>query len=121
MTARRWSGPATRTLLGALLLTACAPDARAPRDGQAPAAATASPATASPATASPATAAADSAGATEPSWCTQLPRPVNQRLRQVDVGSPWFTVYEADRGVYAIVEPRQFQETIAYLIVGAHS
>jgi glyoxylase-like metal-dependent hydrolase (beta-lactamase superfamily II) len=107
---------ATRTLLGALLLTACAPDTRAPRDGQAPAAATASPATASPATA-----ATDSAAATEPSWCTQVPRPVNQRLRQVDVGSPWFTVYEADRGVYAIVEPRQFQETIAYLIVGAQS
>ena len=57
----------------------------------------------------------------EPSWCTQVPRPANERLPRVDVGSPWFTVYQADTGVYAIVEAQQFQETISYLIVGTRS
>lgn len=66
-------------------------------------------------------AANDSAPRVEPSWCTEIPRAANAALRRVDVASDWFAVYEADSGVYAIVEPGQFQEVISYLIVGARS
>jgi len=36
----------------------------------------------------------------------------------VKVSSDWFEVSRAAEGVYAIAEPRQFQEAISYLIVG---
>ncbi|MBI3792905.1 MAG: MBL fold metallo-hydrolase [Gemmatimonadetes bacterium] len=52
------------------------------------------------------------------SWCDEVPRPANAALPAVDVGSAWFSVYQAAPGVFAIVEPRQFQEAISYLIVG---
>ena len=51
-------------------------------------------------------------------WCDALPRPANAALETVDVGSDWYTVYRVEPGVFAIVEPRQFQEAISYLIVG---
>lgn len=51
-------------------------------------------------------------------WCDALPRPANASLETVDVGSDWYTVYRVEPGVFALVEPRQFQEAISYLIVG---
>lgn len=98
---------------GLLVLAACAPDEGTARQ-QVPAGNVTPP---------PASVAAAVPGDSqpEPSWCTQLPRPANEQLPRVDVGSPWFRVYQADRGVYAIAEPQQFQETISYLIVGTRS
>ncbi len=52
------------------------------------------------------------------SWCASLPRPANAALERVDVTSDWFTVYRVEPDVYALVETRQFQEAISYLIVG---
>ncbi len=52
------------------------------------------------------------------SWCASLPRPANAALERVDVNSDWFTVYRVEPDVYALVETRQFQEAISYLIVG---
>lgn len=51
-------------------------------------------------------------------WCAQVPRPENTAFPTVDGGSTWFDVYRVELGVFAIVEPRQFQEAIAYLITG---
>jgi glyoxylase-like metal-dependent hydrolase (beta-lactamase superfamily II) len=53
-----------------------------------------------------------------PRWCDRLPRPANAALRLIPTRSDWFQVYEADAGVYALLEPFQFQEAISYLIVG---
>ncbi len=52
------------------------------------------------------------------SWCDLLPRPANAALERVRVHSDWFEVYRVADGVLALVEPRQFQEVISYLIVG---
>ena len=54
----------------------------------------------------------------ETRWCDLLPRAANAALRRVKVSSEWFEVYQASEGVFALVEPRQFQEAISYLIVG---
>lgn len=51
-------------------------------------------------------------------WCDLLPRPANAALPRVKVSSEWFEVYQAALGVFALVEPQQFQEAISYLIVG---
>lgn len=51
-------------------------------------------------------------------WCAKLPRPANAALPAVSVKSDWFTVYRAADGVYAIVDAQQWEEVIAYLIVG---
>ncbi len=53
------------------------------------------------------------------SWCDALPRPANAALERVDVGSDWFTVYRVEPDIYALVETRQYQEAISYLIVGS--
>jgi glyoxylase-like metal-dependent hydrolase (beta-lactamase superfamily II) len=53
-----------------------------------------------------------------PAWCAKLPRPSNATLPRVSVPSDWFEVYRVDPDVYAIYEPRQWQEVISYLIVG---
>ena len=52
-------------------------------------------------------------------WCAKLPRPANAALESVPVKSDWFVVYRAADGVFAIVEPYQWQEAISYLIVGS--
>src|SRR5262245_58261721 len=52
-------------------------------------------------------------------WCDLLPRPANAALERVDVDSDWFEVYRVADGVFAFVEPLQFQEAISYLILGA--
>jgi glyoxylase-like metal-dependent hydrolase (beta-lactamase superfamily II) len=51
-------------------------------------------------------------------WCDELPRPANAALPPGPVDHPWFQVYMAAPGVYALVEPWQFQEVISYLVLG---
>ena len=53
-----------------------------------------------------------------PEWCRALPRPEYKTIERVNVSDPWFEVYKPARGVYAIYEPHQAEETISYLIVG---
>jgi len=53
-----------------------------------------------------------------PAWCAKLPRPAYASLPRVSVPSDWFEVYRVDPDVYAIYEPRQWQEVISYLVVG---
>jgi glyoxylase-like metal-dependent hydrolase (beta-lactamase superfamily II) len=53
-----------------------------------------------------------------PDWCRALPRPEYKALERVPVGNPWFEVYKAAPAIFAIYEPHQAEETIAYLIVG---
>jgi glyoxylase-like metal-dependent hydrolase (beta-lactamase superfamily II) len=60
---------------------------------------------------------ASTAGA-PPAWCAKLPRPQYAQLDRVPVASDWFEVYRVDPNVYAIYEPRQWQEVISYLVVG---
>lgn len=52
-------------------------------------------------------------------WCSALPRATNAAFATVDVGSTWFDVRPVEPGVFAINQPQQFQEAIAYLIVGS--
>lgn len=53
-----------------------------------------------------------------PDWCKQLPRPQYKALERVERGDPWFEVYRIRPGVFAIYEPRQWEEVISYLILG---
>lgn len=53
------------------------------------------------------------------SWCGSVPRPVNAAFASVDVASDWFDVRRVEPGIFAINQPRQAQEAIAYLIVGS--
>lgn len=66
----------------------------------------------------PALAAAQSAEPIPPDWCQALPRPEYKTLERVTVSDPWFEVYRMAPQVFAIYEPHQAEETIAYLIVG---
>ncbi len=52
-------------------------------------------------------------------WCSRLPRALYAELDRVDVESDWFEVWEAGDGVLAIYEPKQWQEVISYLVLGA--
>jgi len=54
----------------------------------------------------------------KPEWCRALPRPEYKSLERVLASDPWFEVYKVAPGVFAIYEPRQFEEVISYLIVG---
>jgi len=51
-------------------------------------------------------------------WCDQLPREANLAAERIDVETDWFEVREAADGVFALMEPDQFQEVISYLVVG---
>jgi glyoxylase-like metal-dependent hydrolase (beta-lactamase superfamily II) len=53
-----------------------------------------------------------------PEWCRALPRPEYKTLERVPVTDIWFEVYKPAANVFAIYEPHQAEETIAYLIVG---
>lgn len=53
-----------------------------------------------------------------PEWCQQLPRPEYAKLDRVLPDEPWFQVYRIRPGVYALYEPKQFEEVISYLILG---
>jgi glyoxylase-like metal-dependent hydrolase (beta-lactamase superfamily II) len=55
-----------------------------------------------------------------PEWCRALPRPEYKALERVTVSDPWFEVYKPAKGVYAIYEPHQSEETIGYLILGGN-
>lgn len=61
---------------------------------------------------------APAAAGASASWCSQIPRKANAALERAPVSTNWFTVYHVADGVFALVEPNQFQETISYLIVG---
>ena len=50
-------------------------------------------------------------------WCEQPLRQAFSKLEEVKTSSNWFKVYKASSGVFAIVEPYNFQEVISYLIV----
>jgi len=54
----------------------------------------------------------------KPEWCKALPRPEYRTLERVAVSDPWFEVYKVAADTYAIYEPHQSEETIAYLILG---
>jgi glyoxylase-like metal-dependent hydrolase (beta-lactamase superfamily II) len=58
------------------------------------------------------------AAAEIPEWCRALPRPEYKSLERVAASNPWFEVYKVAPQVFAIYEPHQSEETIAYLIVG---
>ncbi len=53
-----------------------------------------------------------------PEWCRQLPRPEYGKLERVLSNEPWFEIYRIRPGVFAIYEPKQFEEVISYLILG---
>ncbi|HUI39280.1 MAG TPA: MBL fold metallo-hydrolase, partial [Candidatus Nitrosotalea sp.] len=53
-----------------------------------------------------------------PDWCRQIPRPEYKLLARVHRSEPWFEIYRVSPGVFAIYEPRQFEEVISYLILG---
>jgi glyoxylase-like metal-dependent hydrolase (beta-lactamase superfamily II) len=54
-----------------------------------------------------------------PAWCKALPRPEYRNLERVPLKDTWFEVYRIVPGVFAIYEPHQSEETIAYLILGS--
>src|ERR1700759_3928881 len=52
-------------------------------------------------------------------WCKSLPRAEYKALERVQVaGETWFEVYKVAPNTFAIYEPHQSEETIAYLISG---
>ena len=53
------------------------------------------------------------------SWPDGLPRPGNQRLESLGSISPWFEVYLAGEGTFALLEPNHYEEVISYLILGS--
>jgi glyoxylase-like metal-dependent hydrolase (beta-lactamase superfamily II) len=63
-------------------------------------------------------ASAASAEAEKPDWCKALPRAEYKTLERVLVSDPWFEVYKVAPDTFAIYEPHQAEETIAYLILG---
>jgi hypothetical protein len=48
-----------------------------------------------------------------PEWCRQLPRPEYGKLERVLSDEPWFEIYRIRPGVFAIYEPKQFEEVIS--------
>lgn len=60
---------------------------------------------------------AASVGAT-PAFCAEIPRPGWAAFEKHAASNAWFEVYQLDDDLYAIAEPRQWQEVISYLIVG---
>jgi glyoxylase-like metal-dependent hydrolase (beta-lactamase superfamily II) len=54
-----------------------------------------------------------------PSWCRELPRAQYKSLQREHVQDNWFEVYQVARGVFAIYEPHQSEETIGYLMLGS--
>mgnify|MGYP001161415413 FL=1 len=53
-----------------------------------------------------------------PPWWSALPRPQWSKLEPVPQNQAWFEVYRVTEGVFAIYEPRHFEEVISYLILG---
>ncbi|MFM7274486.1 MAG: hypothetical protein ACKO4A_11625, partial [Gammaproteobacteria bacterium] len=73
-----------------------------------------------PTTAPPAASATPPAIASLQGWCARVPRATNTALAPAPIASDWFQIVEAAKGVYAFIEPYQFQEAISYLIIGSH-
>lgn len=57
--------------------------------------------------------------ASTPAWCGQY-RAAFAHLERVPSPDPWFEVYKVAPDTFAIYEPRQSEEAISYLIVGAN-
>ena len=55
----------------------------------------------------------DSLNIISDSWCKDLPRAIYTGLERVPVSSDWFLVYKLENDVFAIYEPRQWQEVIS--------
>jgi glyoxylase-like metal-dependent hydrolase (beta-lactamase superfamily II) len=53
-----------------------------------------------------------------PEWCRQLPRPEYKALERILPDESWFEIYRIRPGVFALYEPKQFEEVISYLILG---
>ncbi|MFX1251653.1 MAG: MBL fold metallo-hydrolase [Promethearchaeota archaeon] len=51
-------------------------------------------------------------------WPDILPRPANQKLKQLKSVSSWFEVYQVTSHTFAIVEPNHIEEVISYLALG---
>lgn len=51
-------------------------------------------------------------------WCDELPRAEYASLRRVGVNSDWFEVWDVGKGVFALYEPKQWQEKVSYLVLG---
>ena len=51
-------------------------------------------------------------------WCGKPLRPELKSLKEIKTKRKWFKVYSAGDGVYAIMEPYNYQEVISYLILG---
>ncbi len=56
--------------------------------------------------------------AKQPDWCSDGPDAKFKTLHRVPLADSWFAVYDLPGAVFAIVEPRQSEGTISYLIVG---
>jgi len=55
----------------------------------------------------------------QPAWCGEN-RAAFAHLKRVPSSDPWFEVYKVAPNTFAIYEPRQSEEVISYLIVGAN-
>ena len=51
-------------------------------------------------------------------WCDKALRPELLKLKEIKTSRPWFKVYDVGNDVFAIDEPYNYEETIAYLIIG---
>lgn len=54
-------------------------------------------------------------------WTKALPRPYYSTYEKAAVEDDWFDVYRLPHEVYAITEPRHFQEVTSFLILGSQS
>ncbi len=61
---------------------------------------------------------ANPSDASASSWCAAIPRRENKAFERVRVPGDWYTVYRVEPGVIAIVEAKQCQEAISYLVIG---
>jgi glyoxylase-like metal-dependent hydrolase (beta-lactamase superfamily II) len=51
-------------------------------------------------------------------WPACLPRPQWRSFKQLHVPGDWVEVYEVQPGVFALYEPRHWEEVISYLVLG---
>lgn len=51
-------------------------------------------------------------------WCNKPPRPGLEKFKEVKTSRHWFRVFDVGNNTYAIDEPYNWEETIAYLIIG---
>ncbi len=51
-------------------------------------------------------------------WCNKPLRPELKNLKEIKTHRSWFKIYDVGNHTYAIDEPYNYEETIAYLIIG---